>query len=85
MLIQKAFCLLLPILSSFDPKINKWIRSSRLNKPKGILNYMVKYLTTFEDDVVLQKLDYFSKRESEISSIISYKISDLDKKTKLLI
>jgi len=46
---------------------------------------MVKYLTTFEDDVVLQKLDYFSKRESEICSIISNKISDLDKKNKYLV
>ena len=34
MLVQEVFCLLLPILSSFEPTINKWIRQSRLNKPK---------------------------------------------------
>ena len=84
MLVQETFCLLLPILSSFDPKINKWIRSSRLNKPKGVLNYMVKYLSAFEDVVVLQKLINLRQNESEISYIISYTISDLEKKNQII-
>ena len=84
MLVQETFCLLLPILSSFDPKINKWIRASRLNKPKGVLNYMVKYLSDFEDVVALQKLINLRQNESEISSIISYTISDLEKKNQII-
>jgi len=84
MLIQEVFCLLLPILSSFEPTINKWIRQSRLNKPKGVLNYIVKYLSQFDDIVVLQKLKNFKINEEKISTIISYKISDLDKKTQII-
>jgi len=84
MLVQETFCLLLPILSSFDPKINKWIRASRLNKPKGVLNYMVKYLSDFEDVVALQKLINLRQNESEISYIISYTISDLEKKNQII-
>lgn len=84
MLVQDVFCLLLPVLSSFDPNINKWIRSSRLNKPKGMLNYIVNYLKQFEDIIVLQKLQKFGKHETEICTIISNKISDLDKKNKII-
>ena len=84
MLVQEVFGLLLPIISSFDPIINKWIRQSRLNKPKGVLNYIVKYLSQFDDINVLQKLINFTENEEKISTIISYKISDLDKKNKII-
>ena len=84
MLVQEIFYLLLPILSSFDPTINKWIRQSRLNKPKGVLNYIVKYLTPYDDIIVLQKLMNFRKNEEKISTIISYKISDLEKKNQII-
>ena len=84
MLVQDVFCLLLPVLSSFDPEINQWIRKSRLNKPKGVLNYIVKYLSPFEDIIVLKKLQKFGKHEIEIGTIISNKISDLDKKNKII-
>jgi len=84
MLVQEAFFLLLPIISSFHPNIDKWIRASRLNKPKGVLNYMVKYLSSFDDIVALQKLINLRKNEIEIASIISYNISDLDKKNKII-
>ena len=84
MLVQETFCLILPILNSFDSTINKWIRDTRLNKPKGVLNYMIKYLSDFEDVVALKKLEYFSKKESEISSIISENISDVDKKNQII-
>ena len=84
MLVQDVFCLLLPVLSSFDPNINKWIRSSRLNKPKGVLNYIVNYLKQFEDIIVLQKLQKLGKHETEICTIISNKLSDLDKKNKII-
>ena len=84
MLVQDIFCLLLPVLSSFDPNINQWIRTPRLNKPKGVLNYIVNYLKQFEDIIVLQKLQKFGKHETEICSIISNKLSDLDKKNKII-
>jgi len=84
MLVQEVFSLLLPILSSFEPTINKWIRQSRLNKPKGVLNYIVKYLSQFDDIVVLQKLTNLKKNEEKISTIISYKISDIDKKNQII-
>ena len=84
MLVQDVFCLLLPVISSFDTTIHKWIRSPRLNKPKGVLNYIVNYLKQFDDIIVLQKLQKFGKHETEICSIISIKISDLDKKNKII-
>ena len=84
MLVQDVFCLLLPVLSSFDPNINKGMRISRLNKPKGVLNYIVNYLKQFEDIIVLQKLQKLGKHETEICTIISNKLSDLDKKNKII-
>ena len=84
MLVQDVFCLLLPVIITFDPKIHKWIRSPRLNKPKGVLNYIVNYLKQFDDIIVLQKLQKFGKHETEICTIISIKITDLDKKNKII-
>ena len=84
MLVPEIFSILLPILKSFDPEIEKWIKQPRLTKPRGVLNYIIKYLIKMDDSEILKKLDCFSKQESQICAIISKKISDLDKKEQII-
>ena len=56
MLIQLIFSYLLDTIKTFDSDVESWLRDSRLNKPKGILNYIVKLLQELDDDMILKKL-----------------------------
>jgi hypothetical protein len=44
MIIPLIFSNLLDTIKTFDNDLESWIRESRLRKPKGILNYIVKHL-----------------------------------------
>jgi len=84
MLVQLVYAILLPVLSSFDPKTNTWIRTPRLNKPKGILNYIVNHLKELDDIIIKQKIQKLTIQEETIQAIISDNITDLDKKIKII-
>jgi hypothetical protein len=84
MLVQFVYTLLLPVISSFDPKTNQWIRSSRLNKPKGVLNYIVNHLKDLDDAIITQKIQKLETQEDKIYAIISDNITDLDKKIQII-
>ena len=80
MLVQYIYTLIIPVLISFDPKINHWIKKPRLNKPKGVLNYIVNHLKDLDDIIIMQKIQKLETQEEKIDAIISDKITDLDKK-----
>ena len=84
MLVQLVYAILLPVLSSFDPNINQWIRTPRLNKPKGVLNFIVNHLKDLDDIIIMQKIQKLETQEEKIDAIISDNITDLDKKIKII-
>jgi hypothetical protein len=84
MLIQLIFSYLLDTIKTFDSDVESWLRESRLNKPKGILNYIVKLLQELDDDMILKKLKKLEKSQFEISTIIYSKKNDIEKKNLLL-
>ena len=85
MLVQYIYTLIIPVLISFDPKINHWIKKPRLNKPKGVLNYIVNHLKDLDDIIIMQKIQKLETQEEKIDAIISDNITDLDKKIKIII
>jgi hypothetical protein len=84
MLVQLVYAILLPVLTSFDSNITQWIRTPRLNKPKGVLNFIVNHLKELDDIIIKQKIQKLGKQAEKIHAIISDKITDLDKKIKII-
>ena len=84
MLLQSVYATLMTVINSFDEDINIWIRSPRLNKPKGVLNYIVNHLKDLDDIIIKQKIHNLESQEETLRSIISDKIKDLDKKIKII-
>jgi hypothetical protein len=84
MLLQIIFTHLLDIINTFDDSIESWLRTPRLSKPKGMLNYIVNHLKELDDELILQKLNKFKKSSEEIASIIYSKKNDLEKKNMII-
>jgi hypothetical protein len=84
MLLQIIFAHLLDVIKTFDDSIESWLRTPRLSKPKGMLNYIVNHLKELDDDLILQKLNKFKKSPEEIASIIYSKKNDLEKKNMII-
>ena len=84
MLLQIIFTHLLDIINTFDDSIESWLRTPRLSKPKGMLNYIVNHLKELDDDLILQKLNKFKKSSEEIATIIYSKKNDLEKKNMII-
>jgi hypothetical protein len=84
MLLQLIFAHLLDIIKTFDDSIESWLRTPKLSKPKGMLNYIVNHLKELDDDLILQKLNKFKKSSKEIATIIYSKKNDLEKKNMII-
>lgn len=84
MIIQEIYGSILCIINDFDIETYNWIKMKRLNKPKGVLNYMVNYLKQFEDYTIILKLQKFSENIDNIHTIIFSETCDITKKNKLI-
>jgi hypothetical protein len=84
MFIQLIFSHLLDTIKPFNSDIEGWLRTPRLSKPKGMLNYIVKHLQDQDDEIILKKLKKLEQSQSEISTIIYSKKNDLEKKNMII-
>ena len=84
MIIQEIHGNILITINDFDTDIYNWIKMKRLNKPKGILNYMVNYLKKFDDETIILKLQKFSENIDNIRTIIFSKVCDITKKNNII-
>lgn len=84
MIIQLIFSHLLDTIKTFDSKVETWLRTPRLSKPKGMLNYIVKHLQNLDDEVILQKLKKLENSEEKIATIIYSKKNVIEKKNMII-
>ena len=84
MIIQEIYGSILCIINDFEEDISSWIKMKRLNKPRGIINYMVNYLKEFDEDTIILKLQQFSENIKNIHTIIYSDNSDSIKLIKLI-
>jgi len=84
MIVQLIFIHLLDTIKTFDGVLETWLKEKRLSKPKGVLNYIFKYLQDLDDGVILQKLKKLEKAEEKIATIIYSKKNDIEKKNMII-
>ena len=84
MLVQILFGYLLDTINTFDSNLQSWVRQPRLNKPKGILNYIISELKDLDNELILKKLKKLEKSTDIINKIILMDINDNEKKNNII-
>ena len=68
-----------------DPETYNWLVEKRLNKPKGVLTFIINELSKEKQDTVVeQKIKKIADSVEEINEIIKQSLPDIGKKDKIL-